>query len=256
MRTFAHPARHATRKAFGPSRPPPTVRAGVRRRSEIRGILYGSALQPKLDSSVESMDRHLTADGDARRFAAQPKIKVATRPSRGSEERVQRQSPAPSRGGSEAGTETGNRPGCTPGPGISNSDCAAYVQNAWWLPLAYVNNATCACLETPNTPTANCVRKFLQDRMAATPWWLKTMAAGQKPMETMNHVAYQSFVQTMLTPRIYDDHVDAYRTCCCPSGPADYWSWIGVTTIPIQPCSWVGAAIREFGSCHGTPGQW
>ena len=147
---------------------------------------------------------------------------------------------------------------CTPAPGFTPSHCSAYAAAAWWLPLAYVNNATCACVATPDSPTANCVRKFLQDRLAAAPTWLKTMAAAQKPLELnpITHPSYQAFVQTTLTPRIYQDHVDAYRNCCCPSGPADYWSWIGVTTVPIQPCSAVGDAIRYFGSCHGTPGTW
>lgn len=147
---------------------------------------------------------------------------------------------------------------CTPAPGLTPSNCSAYAVNAWWLPIAYVNNATCACLATPDSPTANCVRKFLQDRLAATPGWLKALAASHKPMELnpLTHGSYQTFVQAMLTPRIYRDHVDAYASCCCPSGPADYWSWIGVTTVPIQPCSVVGDAINHFGSCHGTPGTW
>jgi hypothetical protein len=147
---------------------------------------------------------------------------------------------------------------CVPGAGRTNSNCTAYFLNSGWLPIAYVNNATCACLSTPNVPTANCVRKFLQDRMAATPSWLKLLAASQKPLELnpMTHSAYQAFVQTFLTPRIYQDHVDAYRNCCCPSGPAPYPAWIGVTTIPLQPCSLVGLTIRYFGSCSGTPGTW
>ncbi|HFD39748.1 MAG TPA: DUF4157 domain-containing protein [Anaerolineae bacterium] len=147
-------------------------------------------------------------------------------------------------------------PRCTPAPGYPPSRCFAYLANSYWLPLAYVNNATCACLATPNSPTANCVRKFLQDRLAATPTWLKTWAAAQKALEFSQPAAYQAFVQAVITPRVYRDHVDAYRHCCCPSGPAGYWSWIGVTTVPIQPCSLVGDAIRWFGSCHGTPGRW
>jgi hypothetical protein len=138
-------------------------------------------------------------------------------------------------------------------------NCSAYSANSWWLPMAYVNNATCACLTTPNSRTANCVRKFLQDRLAATPSWIKVAAAAQKPYDNpllASYPAYQSFVQAFLTPRIYQDHVDAYANCCCPSGPAPYPSWIGVTTVPIQPCSLVGSSIRHFGSCHGTPGQW
>jgi hypothetical protein len=150
------------------------------------------------------------------------------------------------------------RPGCTVGVGISNSTCSAYAANSWWLPFAYVNNATCACIETPNVPTAKCVRKFLQDRLAATPGWFKTAAALQKPNDNPllpTYPAYQAFVQTFLTPRVYRDHVDAYAACCCPSGPAAYPAWIGVTAVPL-PCAGVGAAIRQFGSCHGTPGAW
>src|SRR5688572_21640736 len=112
---------------------------------------------------------------------------------------------------------------CTPGPGKTNSDCSAYFANAWWLPWAYVNNATCACTSTPNVPTANCVRKVLQDRLAATPTGVKVLAASQKFLESpLTYPAYQSFVQAFLTPRIYRDHVVAYRSCCCPSGPAPY----------------------------------
>lgn len=148
--------------------------------------------------------------------------------------------------------------GCTVGAGISSGTCSAYAANRWWLPFAYVNNATCACIETPNVPTAKCVRKFLQDRLATAPGWLKTAAALQKPNDNPllpTYPAYQAFVQTFLAPRIYQDHVDAYVGCCCPSGPAAYPAWVGVTTVPL-PCAGVGAAIRLFGSCHGTPGAW
>lgn len=154
--------------------------------------------------------------------------------------------------------EEGRSSSCTPAPGVPNTVCSAYIKNSWWLPLAYVQNATCACQETPNVPTANCVRKFLQDRLAATPGWLITLATSQKGKDNPllpNYPDYQIFVQTFLTPRIYQDHVDAYANCCCPSGPASYPAWIGVTTVPL-PCSIVGDAIRQFGSCHGTPGSW
>ena len=155
----------------------------------------------------------------------------------------------------DAGTCAPSMPGLAP----STGNCSAYLANSWWLPMAYVNNAACACLTTPNSQTANCVRKFLQDRLAATPVWLKTVAALQKPNDnpvSPAYPAYQAFVQSTLTPRIYQDHVDAYANCCCSSGPAPYSSWIGVTTVPIQPCSLVGLSIRYFGSCHGTPGSW
>jgi hypothetical protein len=145
---------------------------------------------------------------------------------------------------------------CTPATGIPPTDCSAYLANSWWLPFAYVNNATCACQTTPDSPTANCVREFLQDRLGATPAGVKALAASQKVFEVVDPPAYQAFVQTTLTPRIYQDHVDAYRNCCCPSTPAPYPAWMGVTSVPIQPCSLVGLTIRYFGSCHGTPGAW
>jgi len=145
---------------------------------------------------------------------------------------------------------------CTPAAGKPPTDCNAYIDNSWWLPMAYVNNATCACNSTPNSTTANCVRAFLQARLAATPMALKLLAAAQKATELTNPALYQVFVQSFLTPLIYQDHVDAYASCCCSSGPAPYPAWIGVTTVPIPSCPLVGAFIDLFGSCHGTPGRW
>ena len=145
---------------------------------------------------------------------------------------------------------------CTPASGIPNTNCDAYEDNNWWLPSAYVNNATCACQKTPNVPTANCVRKFLQDRLAATPEWVKDTAESFMLLDNpITRNEYEASVQVLLTPRIYDDHVDAYRSCCCPSGPAPYPAWIGVTSVPL-PCSVVDLSISYFGSCHGTPGEW
>jgi hypothetical protein len=142
---------------------------------------------------------------------------------------------------------------CNPAPGYPDTECSAYARGAWFLPLAYVNNATCACRTTGNSPTAQCVRKFLQDRLSAWPMSLKLSAAAARALVGP---AYEAWVQANLTPRIYRDHVDAYRACCCPSGPAPYAAWVGVTTVPIRPCSLVGSAIRWTGSCHGTPGTW
>ena len=140
--------------------------------------------------------------------------------------------------------------------GYLNTYCGAYAANAWWLPLAYVNNATLACRETPNHPTAQCVRKTLQGRLAATPTRVKTTAAGMKPHESTNPPLYSAFMASYLTPRIYSDHVYAYRTAGCPAGPASYPAWIAVTTIPMPPGT-VGMSIRYGGgSCSGKWGSW
>lgn len=148
---------------------------------------------------------------------------------------------------------------CVTSPGVLNSDCSAYASNSWWLPFAYANNATCACSTTPNSPKYNCIRKFLQDRLASAPTWLKTVAVAAKVNDvpgTPQYSVYEAFVQTTLTPRIYQDHVDAYNSCCCPSGPASYPAWVAVTTVPILPCSLVGWNIKNFGNCEGTSGVW
>lgn len=142
----------------------------------------------------------------------------------------------------------------------SATNCGAYWANSWWLPNAYANNATLACLETPDEPTANCVRKTLQDRLAATPSSVKTSAASQKGLETsanpIDTARYKSFVINTITPMVHSDHVFAYRTAGCPSGPASYPAWIGVTTIPM-PAGTVGLSIRwGGGSCSGNLGSW
>ena len=169
--------------------------------------------------------------------------------------------PAPARA---PATRRDHGPTCRPavrGVAPSASNCSIYARNRHWLPDPYVNNATCACLTTPNSTTANCVRGYLQRRLLATPSALRRQAAHAKWASTRPLISplagppYHLYVQTVLTPRIYADHVAAYRACCCPSGPASYESWIGVTTVPL-PCGWVGASIRYFGSCHGTRGSW
>ena len=142
---------------------------------------------------------------------------------------------------------------CIPDPGIPSTDCGLYASNAYWLPLAYVVNAGCACSATPNVPTANCVRKFLQDRLRATP---DSLIAAATAAKTLPFGAYEAWVQAFLTPRIYRDHVDAYRHCCCPQGPAPYLDWMAVTTVPIPSCGLTGWFINHFGSCTGTPGAW
>jgi len=162
--------------------------------------------------------------------------------------------PAPE--GAQSGPKPSPGAGCTPAAGITNSTCSAYRANDWWLPSAYVNNATCACKTTPNVATANCVRKFLQDRLAAAPTLLKSRAAAQKALGITSPVMYEVYVQSVLTPLIYKDHVDAYRSCCCPSGPAPYGDWRGVTAIPVQPCALVGGFIKKFGSCTGSWWGW
>lgn len=109
------------------------------------------------------------------------------------------------KGGSPGPFPSPGRDQCIPGTGIPPTQCGAYLRNIWWLPNAYVNNATCACETTPDSPTANCVRKFLQDRLAATPLWVKAMATAQKINDNPalpTYPDYIAFVQAFLTWRI------------------------------------------------------
>lgn len=147
--------------------------------------------------------------------------------------------------------------------GPTAKNCEVYSKNSDWLPDAYVHNATCACSHTPYTKTANCVRYKLQQRLQATPEKLKKEARVAKRLYQLSLTtpetiaAYKAFVLMTLTKPIYDDHVYAYNNCCCTAGPAAYPAWMGVTTIPVYPCSAVGTSIRYGGgSCHGTYGCW
>jgi len=236
-------------------------------------LAAGGQIQTQI--AVEQVDDPLERDADAAAarvmhapYLAGP-LRVDAPVLSAGNRQVQRQAESPSAAGlagpaavnqPQQSAEAGNRAGCVPGAGKPPSDanCRAYAANAAWLPSAYVVNARCACLSTPDSPTANCVRQSLQDRLAATPASIKAEAAAASALSLLpgGEIAYEAFVQSVLTPRIYRDHVDSYRACCCPSGPAPYAAWVGVTTVPIPVCGLVGASIRQFGSCHGTPGAW
>ena len=156
------------------------------------------------------------------------------------------------------------KPECTPakkGFPPSPSNCVAYAKNSWWLPSEYVHNATCACIQLPDSPTANCVRAHLQDRMAAVPqstknYWQRVVAFTESqermrvptPGGEIAQEAAEMLIHQKLTRMIYEHHVDAYQKCCCKSGPASYASWIGVVNVAL-PCSTVEQSIRTFGAC-------
>ena len=143
---------------------------------------------------------------------------------------------------------------------VTNNDCGIYEANKSWLPDAYVQNATCACQETPNEPHANTIREVLQRRLVQTPDQVKEKAKEMKSKYESGEISiieYNEFVILNLTPRIYFDHVIAYREAGCPGGPAPYSAWIGVTTVPIPVCELVWLSILlGGGSCSGEIGEW
>ncbi len=144
--------------------------------------------------------------------------------------------------------------------GISSDSCGIYQKNASWLPKAYVNNATCACLETPNEPKSNIIREVLQTRLSETPQHIKDIAAEKKKLYEAKKISkfrYNRFVRKQLTPIIYADHIVAYQMADCEGDPAPYFAWKKVTTIPIKDCDIVWFFIRYGGgSCYGNWGKW
>lgn len=146
---------------------------------------------------------------------------------------------------------------CRPAAGPPPSQCSDYEADADWLPPAYVRNAFCACSKTPDSPTANCVRGYLQQQMAErTDLREKWGAAKKKYDHGIEKIAYDVYVAEHVTPVIYGWHTQAYESCCCPHGPAPYPDWIGVTEVDLEDCNLVNEMIDLFGSCHGTPGHW
>jgi hypothetical protein len=143
---------------------------------------------------------------------------------------------------------------------IPNTECAKYKQNSWWLPDAYVHNATCACKATPNDSAANIIRAVLQQRLENTPDSLKKrMEQAKTAMKnhTISKRKYRKLVKQYLTPVIYNDHVIAYDTGNCKGDPACYFAWKFVTTRYAGGCGMVYFFIRwGGGSCSGKWGKW
>jgi hypothetical protein len=143
---------------------------------------------------------------------------------------------------------------------IPNTECAKYKQNSWWLPDAYVHNATCACKATPNDSAANIIRAVLQQRMENTPDSLKRLMQ-QRKSDLKNHVIskrkYRKLVKKDLTPLIYCDHKIAYCKAGCCGDPAPYYAWKFVTTRYAGGEKMVYFFIRwGGGSCSGKWGKW
>lgn len=142
-------------------------------------------------------------------------------------------------------------------PSVEN--CSFFRNNSAWLPDAYISNAECACLKTPNDSQANRIRKALQMRLNATPDSIKQLAQKKKEAYTSKQISkrrYRKFVLSTLTPLIYSDHVLAYRLAGCKGDPAPKWAWRKVTTM-FYSSSLIWFSIRCLGgSCSGCTCKW
>jgi hypothetical protein len=152
-------------------------------------------------------------------------------------------------------------------PGVSDTNVCHNVyevQNSYWLPEAYIDNAVCACSGIPTySYEANCIRQFLatriNDKSRYTPAFRQQMAEAKTKFNAhplLDLISYKAFVMRDFVPKIYEDHQDAYKQCCCTGTPAFFASWEAVATVKVPTCGLVVDSIKMFGSCHGKAGTW
>ncbi len=142
----------------------------------------------------------------------------------------------------------------------SANNCKIYAENAWWLPDAYLHNATCACLVTPDEPKANIIRKKLQEYLVNTPIEVKKQAEIQKNKLLQKKISkknYNRYVKKILVPLIYKDHVAAYKKAACKGDPAPYLAWKLIATKRVKDCHLIKISIDCLGgSCYNYFCKW
>lgn len=142
----------------------------------------------------------------------------------------------------------------------STYTCEIYSKHEDWLPDAFINNATCACLKIPDEERANVIRQILIERLDSVDLSLKAEAISMKGLLLKKEISkhkYNKFVKKKITPIIYKDHVIAYETAGCKANPAPYIGWKQITTRKVKSCKLIWFSIRYFGgSCSGKWGRW
>ncbi|MFN6084630.1 MAG: hypothetical protein ACK476_06840, partial [Fluviicola sp.] len=107
----------------------------------------------------------------------------------------------------------------------SEYTCEIYSKHEDWLPDAFINNATCACLKIPDEERANVIRQILIERLDSVDLTLKTEAISMKQLYVKKEISkhkYNKYIKKKITPIIYEDHVIAYETAGCKANPAPY----------------------------------
>eukprot|EP01127_Copromyxa_protea_P019510 TRINITY_DN6356_c0_g1_i1.p1 TRINITY_DN6356_c0_g1~~TRINITY_DN6356_c0_g1_i1.p1 ORF type:complete len:177 (-),score=26.40 TRINITY_DN6356_c0_g1_i1:17-547(-) len=150
---------------------------------------------------------------------------------------------------------------CTIVGNATKDQCVYYEQNMDWLPTAYVKSATCACTGAKglwddgwNSPTSHCVRNFLLAGHRAINDTFKAEMRAKKEKYCVPAICnpeYLFWIEKNWVPIAYKVHVDAYRHCCCPKGPAPFWSWqaLMLNYEGIVGCPLIVTAIEGFGKC-------
>ena len=154
-------------------------------------------------------------------------------------------------------TSTGASKACRMAPGPSPSQCRLSGTDADWLPPAYVHNANCRCQETPNSPSANCVRGELDAILMAVPAQTRDEWQRQKSKlyDASLHEDYDRWLHQTAGRDIYRWHQQAHARCCCSAALPPYAQWSSTVTTPFDACS-RERALSSFGSCRGEPGRW
>ncbi len=142
----------------------------------------------------------------------------------------------------------------------TTANCKIYADNAWWLPDAYLHNATCACMVTPDEPKANIIRQNLQESLVNTPLAIKKEAELQKNKfldKKISKKVYNRYVKKVLVPLIYENHVIAYKKADCKGDPAPYAAWKLIATKRIKDCKIIKICIDCLGgSCYDYFCKW
>jgi len=153
--------------------------------------------------------------------------------------------------------------GCLPVEGYGPQICIWYNSSSspfnpnnpstWdgadFLPWNYRSAASCACSGDGNalweTTAASCVRTAIikghQSLSNELKWGLRNYTKSFT-LCTSNGLSF--------LPTLYDIHINAYASCCCPGHVAAYLEWVAIfCSGGFFPCAAIPSAILSQGRC-------
>ncbi|MBS3914816.1 MAG: hypothetical protein KG003_09965 [Bacteroidetes bacterium] len=140
------------------------------------------------------------------------------------------------------------------------SICEQYEEFRSWLPDAYIFNAGCACNYLPSDSAAMAIRAFLINAIISTSPELRSKAWDMKEQYLSGRISrrkYKKFVRKNIAPKIYLDHVLAYRFAGCKKGPAPFWEFRYSCIHPFRHCKRMLQLNLMFGgSCKKNKNSW
>jgi hypothetical protein len=140
------------------------------------------------------------------------------------------------------------------------SICSLYENHRNWLPECYLTNAHCACDYLPKDSAAEVIRRHLLFALDTTGMEFKMQAKKMKSdylTGVIGKKEYEHFVKKNIVPKIYNDHVNAFRKAGCPDGPGAYWEWKIACTREFKNCKrMVRYNLKFGGGCNKEGGSW